>query len=185
MDIPITLRSFLRMDQSAEQHWLPAARRGERWALEQLYHAYQAQIYSFCYRLLRCADDAEDATQTTFTSAFRALPDFRGDSSLKTWLYRIAVNEATASLRRRRRVGAPIDEEAPVPDGAGSVVERIAVREAMARMKPEQRVVLGLRYWEAMSYAEIAEVLNLSLPKVKMRLHRAREAFRKQYEAER
>src|SRR5258708_4068165 len=114
------------MDQSAEQHWLPAARLGERWALERLYNAYQAQIYSFCHRLLRRVEDAEDATQTTFARAFRALPEFRGESSIKTWLYRIAVNEATSLLRKRRRATVFLDETVSVPDSARSVMERMA-----------------------------------------------------------
>src|ERR1044071_8425971 len=90
------------MHQPDEGTWLPAARRGERWALEIFYHAYSAPVRTLCYRLLGRIDDAEDAMQAAFVRAFRALPAFRGDCPLKAWLYRIAVNEAILMLRKRR-----------------------------------------------------------------------------------
>lgn len=165
-----------------EQAWLSAARRGEQWALERFYHAYQPQVYALCYRLLGRAEDAEDAVQATFVRAFRALPRFRGDSAPRTWLYRIATNEALGLLRRRKETPEWVEERHGAPDGAGAVVERLAVRAALARLSPDHRAVLVLRLWEELSYSEIAAVLGISLPAVKMRLNRAREQFRRQYE---
>jgi RNA polymerase sigma-70 factor (ECF subfamily) len=164
--------------------WLAAARRGEPWALEQLYHGHQPQVYALCYRLLGRADDAEDAVQATFVRAFRALPRFRGESSTRTWLYRIATNEALTMLRRRREAPELVDEIAGASEGTASVLERLTVRAAMTRLTAEHRAVLVLRLWEELSYAEIAAVLGISLPAVKMRLSRAREQFRKFYEEE-
>src|SRR5690349_2517084 len=156
---------------------LAAARRGEPWALEQLYHSHQPQLFALCCRLLERAEDAEDAVQATFVRAFRALPRFRGQSSIRTWLYRIATNEALSMLRRRRE-GADWQEESHgSPDGTGGVVERLAVRAALGRLTPEHRTILVLRLWEELSYEEIATVLGISLPAVKMRLKRAREQF--------
>src|SRR5258708_36211861 len=80
-----------RAEASDEQRWLPAARRGEPWALEQLDHCYQPQVYALCYRLLERVEDAEDAGQATFLRAVRALPRLRGESSARTWLYPIAT----------------------------------------------------------------------------------------------
>lgn len=165
-----------------EQAWLAAARQGEQWALEQFYHAYQPQVYALCYRLLGRTEDAEDAVQATFVRAFRALPRFRGDSAPRTWLYRIATNEALGLLRRRKDPHEWVEESHGAPDGAGAVVERLAVHAALGRLSPEHRAVLVLRLWEELSYSEIAAVLGLSLPAVKMRLNRAREQFRRQYE---
>src|SRR5579871_5370874 len=175
------VRLFPQMNALDERSWLPAARLGERWALEQFYHCYQAQVYTLCYRMLGRAEDAEDATQAAFVRAFRALPGFRAESSAKTWVYRIAINEALSLLRKRHHAPCPLEETSSVPDGTASVAERLAVGAAMVRVKPDQRAILVLRYWEEMSYEEIAEVLGLSLAAVKMRLNRAREEFRKRY----
>src|SRR5256885_1741092 len=91
-----------RAEEPDERRWLQSARRGELWALERLYQGYHAQVFALCSRLLGRAEDAEDAAQATFVRAFRALPGFRGDSSTRTWLFRIATNEALGMLRRRR-----------------------------------------------------------------------------------
>jgi RNA polymerase sigma-70 factor, ECF subfamily len=171
-----------QVDMTDEADWLAAAQRGEPWALERLYHRHQSQVYSLCLRLLQRPDDAEDAVQATFVRAFRALPRFRGQSSPRTWLYRIATNEALSMLRRRRDTPTLVEERVAAPDGAAGVVERLAVRAALARLTPEHRAILVLRLWEELSYEEIATVLSLSLPAVKMRLCRAREQFRKFYE---
>lgn len=172
-----------RAERSVEEaDWLGAARLGEAWALERLYHSYQPQLYALCHRLTGRSEDAQDAMQTAFVRAFRELPRFRGDSSLKTWLYRIAVNEAVGVLRKRRDPEALEEETARVSDGAGTVVEQLAVRAALARTCAAHRTILVLRFWEGLSYEEMALVLGLSVGAVKMRLHRAREAFRKHYE---
>src|SRR5690349_12762903 len=123
---------------------LAAARRGEPWALEQLYHSHQPQLFALCCRLLERAEDAEDAVQATFVRAFRALPRFRGESSARTWLYRIATNEALGILRRRRDVSPLEDGTVSLPDRSASVVERLAVRAALARLSPDHRAILVL-----------------------------------------
>jgi RNA polymerase sigma-70 factor (ECF subfamily) len=165
--------------------WLADAKRGDRRALELFYRDNHQQVYALCFRILGSADDAEDAMQAAFVRAFRALPGFRGQSSLQTWLYRIAVNEALQALRRRpssRTVAMP--EDAMCPDGSARVDERLAVRAAMAAMKPEMRVVIALRFWEELSYEEVAAVLGISLPAARMRIKRAREEFQRLYGAE-
>src|SRR5712692_9925169 len=171
-----------RAEAPDEQGWLTAARRGEPWALEQLYQCHQPQVFALCYRLLERVEDAEDAVQATFVRAFRALPRFRGDSTARTWLYRIATNEALGILRQRREWPSLDEGSVSFPDRAASVVERLAVRAAMARLAPDHRAILALRLWEDLSYTEIAAVLGISLPAVKMRLSRARAEFRKYYE---
>jgi RNA polymerase sigma-70 factor (ECF subfamily) len=177
----LSSRLLPRVDATAEPGWLAAARLGEPWALEQFYHAYQPPVYALCRRLLGRSDDAQDAMQATFVRAFRALPRFRGDSVPKTWVYRIAVNESVGMLRRRR--DAPEFEEDALGgrDGTASVVERLAVQATLSRMKESHRTILVLRFWESLSYDEIADVLGISMPAVKMRLNRARDEFRQSY----
>ena len=170
------------MDAANEIEWLPAARRGERWALEQFYGCYQSSVYTLCYRLLGRAEDAEDAMQSTFVRAFAALPRFRGASTARTWLYRIAVNEAVTLLRRRGSGPTTIEKETVQADGTGAVAGRLAVEGALTHVKPEHRTILVLRFWEELSYEEIAAVLGVSLPAVKMRLKRAKEEFRTCYD---
>jgi RNA polymerase sigma-70 factor (ECF subfamily) len=160
--------------------WLAAARGGESWALEQFFNLYQGQVYSLCFRLVGRAEDAQDATQTTFIKAFRSLPRFRGESGVRTWLYRIAINEAMSLVRSRRNTSDLADEPGPAPEPR--MVERLAVEAALTQVSADHRAVLVLRFWEGLSYEEIASVLQISLSAAKMRLHRARDEFRRCYE---
>ena len=170
-----------RMDASKERNWLAAAQRGEAWALEQFYEDYRHQIYTLCRRLVSRTEDAEDVVQSTFVRAFRALSGFRGDSSPKTWLYRIAVNECVTLLRRRRDTAELVEEEAGTADVVPTITSRMAVRSTLGRVRPDFRLILVLRYWEDLPYEEIAAILKISLPAVKMRLSRAKAEFRKYY----
>ena len=160
---------------------LVAAQQGDDAALEWVFRTYQRPVYTLCHRLLSRADDAEDATQATFVGAFRALSRFRGQSSLKTWLYRIAVTESLSILRRRRSLPDVLQDDVPVGDGAAAIIERTAVQAVMRAMRPEQRLVLVLFYWEDLSCEEISAVLGVSLSGAKMRLKRARDEFERQY----
>jgi RNA polymerase sigma-70 factor, ECF subfamily len=172
---------FMRTDLACEESWLASARQGDSRALEQLYEAYRRPIYALCFRLVGRREDAEDAMQAAFAQAFRSLGRFRGECALRTWIYRIAVNEATALLRGRSRTCAEIDLGDSGPDATEEAVRSLAVMAALEGIPPEQRAVLVLRYWEDLGYEEIAAVLRISLPAVKMRLSRAKAAFRKQY----
>jgi len=172
-----------RWEERETESWLAAARGGEAWALERFFNLYQAQVYSLCYRMLGRAEDAQDATQTAFIKAFRSLPRFRGESGVRTWLYRIAVNEAVSLVRSRRVTSDLTDESGPAPEPA--LVERLAVEQTLTQVTPDHRAVLVLRFWEGLSYEEIACVLQISLPAAKMRLHRARDEFRRCYEENR
>ncbi len=187
MERLIGLGIFSQSKTVDEQQWLDAARSGQEWALEQFFQCYQPAVYALCHRLLGRAEDAEDATQAAFVQAFVALPKFRGNSQVKTWLYRIAVNEALSLLRRRGNAPVELDETFPANlpgQEHENIQERLAVQRALAGLKPEHRAILVLRFWEDLSYEEIAAVLNARLPTVKMRLARAREKFQKQYEVE-
>jgi RNA polymerase sigma-70 factor (ECF subfamily) len=177
VDIAYAMPFLPRVEAAEETVWLRAARLGESWALERFYHSYQTQIYALCRRLLGGAEDARDATQVTFMRAFRELPRFRGESSARTWLYRIAVNESLTMLRKRRESPLPVDEESE-PAREPEILQRLTVQSALERTRPAHRTILVLRFWEGLSYEEISGVLGITLSATKMRLKRARDEFR-------
>ena len=185
MDTTFSVPFLPQVGALDEAGWLDAARAGEPWALEQLYQRHQGAVYALCHRLLGRTEDARDAAQTTFMRAFRQLPNFRGHSSLKTWLYRIAVNESLDLLRRSRRE-APLDDEIDIPDLDGRGPEALLsetqmnarIRRSVMSMSVNDRVVLTLRHFSDCSYEQIAEILDLDEKTVKSRLFDARRRLR-------
>jgi RNA polymerase sigma-70 factor (ECF subfamily) len=172
-------------------------RRGEAGAFEELVRTTAPRLLAVARRLLRSEQDAQDAVQDAFLSAFRALAGFDGQCQLATWLHRIAVNAALMRLRRaRRRPEASLDDLLPAFDETGhhlisvepwradalAVLERdevrSAVRAAIDRLPDSHRTVLVLRDIEELSTEETARALGLSPNAVKVRLHRARQALR-------
>jgi len=167
---------------------------------------FHQPIYSLVYRMMTDPADAADTTQEVFLKVFRGMKHFHGGSSLKTWIYRIAVHEA--SNRRRwwfRHKSKETSIEPPeaftesgvasaikdsLVDGADSPFDRVAHEEVRARVEEELRKVsepyrttLILRDLEEMSYEEIAEVTQVSLGTVKSRLTRGRQALRQRLTA--
>ena len=158
-------------------------RQGDRHAFEELVIAYQHRVFGVALRMLGNRAEAEEIAQETFLRAHRALPEFRGEARLGTWLYAIAsrlcLNRLAAPDRRLARgddealAAAPSHE----PDAAATLErsERdAALREAIAALPEERRIVVILRDLEGLSYDEIAEVLALEPGTVRSRLHRAR-----------
>jgi len=172
---------------------------GERAAFEEFVAAYQGLVYELSYRLLGDAEDARDATQETFLKVYRHVSTFRGDSGLKTWLYRIAVNQASNQRRwwRRRRRKDMVSLDIAPDDSRETLGDRIASRSAspeqvtldrererrmmvaLESLKHDYRVAVVLRDVQELSYEEIAETLGLSLGTVKSRIARGREELRK------
>jgi RNA polymerase sigma-70 factor (ECF subfamily) len=141
------------------------------------------------------AADAEDVAQEVFVRAHRALPSFRGESRVGTWLYRLAFNRAVDHRRRlRRRAEAPLEEtgaETALPAaGAGEDPYRAsrraevarAVRCALGRLSDRERAIVHLHYWLGHTVTEIGELLGLPAGTVKSHLHRGRERLRKELE---
>ena len=161
---------------------------------------FQQPIYGLVYRIVNDPADAADTTQEVFLKVFRGMKQFHGESSLKTWIYRIALHEAANRRRWWFRHKAketsiePAESEMPsaeyelqlaLADPADSPFENFAHHEVQQRVETELRKVpepyrttLILRDLEEMSYEEIAEVLQVSLGTVKSRLTRGREALR-------
>jgi len=155
-----------------------AAQTGDLWAFEELVRRHETRVYRVALRLLGSPDEAEDAAQEAFVQVWQALPAFRGESSVSTWLYRIVTNRCL-SLMEARRGYEPLSEryEAPTagPQRATETHDALAaLKKAVLHLTPEQRVPLVLRELEGRSYDEIAEILEISVPAVKGRLHRAR-----------
>jgi RNA polymerase sigma-70 factor, ECF subfamily len=155
-----------------------AAQNGDVDAFEELVRRYQTSIYRVALRMLGSRADAQDAVQETFVRAWRALPRFRHDSAISTWLYRIVTRRALDRIASRRSTGTldEVEVEAgPDPAQAAEHQERLrAVTGAIANLPPDQRAALVLREFEGLSYQEVAQVLGASVPAIKTRIHRAR-----------
>jgi RNA polymerase sigma-70 factor (ECF subfamily) len=179
----------------ADDELLAAARQGDAAALEALLVRYQPQIYRFGLRMCGNVEDAGDVAQESLISMARSLRDFRGDSSVSSWLYTIA--RRFCIKRRRRSKFAPAREEsldAPGTDAAQHLADpapgpeqtatnrelAAALTRAIDALDPAQREVLVLRDVEGLSAPEAANVLGISVDAVKSRLHRARAAVRQE-----
>lgn len=170
--------------EQQELLWIAAARRGDRNAFSKLVQAYQIPVYNLTYRMLGSAQEAEDAAQETFLRAYKRLSTYQPDKKFSNWILSIASHYCIDLLRRRRFQWLSVEDDPVVawlasneeqPDAAALRSERAEeVRALLERLDPSYRSPLVLRYWHDLSYKEIAEMLNLSEPAVKTRLHRAR-----------
>ena len=177
-----------------DQALVEAARGGDRRALEKLLERHQGAVYRFGMKMCGEPEDAKDVLQETLFAAARTLPDFRGASSVSTWLYTIARSFCLKKRRtskfapeRIESLEAQGEASTQVPDLGRSPEEDAAARqmkrvldEAIASLEPMYREVLLLRDVEGLPAAEVAEVLGLTVEAVKSRLHRARVAVREQ-----
>jgi RNA polymerase sigma-70 factor, ECF subfamily len=180
-----------------EERLIEGLRAGDDAAYEQLVRTFGPRLLAVIRRFLPSEDDGQDALQDAFLSAFKAIDRFQGDSSLGTWLHRIAVNAALMKLRsRKRRPERPIEDLLPrfLEDGhrehAGpawavshdtAVADRETrelVRRLIDQLPDSYRTILLLRDIEERSTEETAGILELSVANVKTRLHRARQALR-------
>jgi len=182
-----------------DEELVQALRSGVDQAYETLLERYQQPVYNLVYRLLDDPSDASDVVQEVFLKIFRSIGSFRGNSSLKTWIYRIAYNEAWNHRRwftrhKRQEVGLERDRDDDgglsfgdvLPDPGRSAFEIVSdrethalIEEALADLNPAFRAAVVLRDIEDFSYEEIAEVLDVSLGTVKSRILRGREALKK------
>jgi RNA polymerase sigma-70 factor (ECF subfamily) len=169
---------------------------GERAAYDLLVLKYQHKVVKLVMRYTRNPADAEDVAQEAFIKAYRALPQFRGDSAFYTWLYRIAINTAKNALvaRNRNPVSYRIDaqdgEDGPdllsrlrdpdTPEGLALTDEiRATVNAAIDALPEDLRTAIVLRELEGLSYEEIAAAMDCPIGTVRSRIFRAREAIDK------
>lgn len=173
-------------------------RAGEMDAFTELVEMYQPLVFSLTRRIVRDIEEARDVTQETFLKIYRHFDHFRGEASLKTWVCRIAVNQALNSQRwwkRRRReetrsldeqlaeeretLGARLTSNAESPEAAALTHERqMQLERALGALKSDFRIAVAMRDIEGMSYEEIASILEISVGTVKSRIARGREMLR-------
>ena len=155
--------------------------RGDRAAFGVLVERHQRRVYNLAYRMLGRPEDAADATQDTFVTAFRKLAGFRGSSAFTTWLHRVALNVCYDALRARKREQPGREDEGveppAAPDHAPASDDAIDVQRALLMVPEEFRAVLILHDVQGVPYEEIAEAIGAPLGTVKSRLHRGRVAL--------
>jgi len=182
------------VDREVDQELVERAQKGDKRAFELLVMKYQRKLARLLSRMVRDQAEIEDITQESFIKAYRALPQFRGESAFYTWLYRIAVNTAKNYLVARGR-RAPTttefsNEEAEgfedaellrdiaTPDAELQTKQiAAAVNKAVEALPEELRTAITLRELEGLSYEEIAQMMDCPIGTVRSRIFRAREAI--------
>lgn len=187
----------------AEDQFLERLRSGDVAAFERLVGEHTGDVYALLYRMTSDPEEARDLTQETFLRAFQSISRFRGDSNLKTWIYRIAVNQARNRWRwwrrRKREVTVSLDatderheqplaatlrnEDAVDPEQETLAKEREGqLRTALLGLRQSYREAVILRDVEGFSYEEVADTLQISLGTVKSRISRGRLELRRMLE---
>jgi RNA polymerase sigma-70 factor, ECF subfamily len=211
---PIALRGQIELEQVApatvveprvqiEAQFIERLKRGDAAAFETLVNERSGEIYGLLYRLTESSEEARDLTQETFLRAFKSIGHFRGESDLRTWIYRIAINQARNKWRwwRRRRRDATVSIDAPAPNGQPSLIGTLksdngnnperetlahererALRRALSSLKQVYREAVVMRDIEGFAYEEIAVALEISVGTVKSRLARGRQELRRKLE---
>lgn len=160
--------------------------RGDMAAFEEIYRAHAARLYSLALRMSGSEQDAEDLLQETFLQAYRKIGGFRGDSTLGTWLYRLAVNQCLDYLRSRQarmsRATELFDETEPAEviqeSGTIPAISRIDLDRAIARLPEGCRAVFVLHDVEGFAHQEVAAMLGISEGTSKSQVHKARLKLR-------
>lgn len=182
----------------ADLQLIDSLREGSEQAYEELLVRFQQPVYALALRLLDDQGEACDVVQEVFLKVFRNVANFRGQSTLKTWIYRITVNEAHNSRRwffRHRRAEVELDKspddsrswKETIPDRSRSPFDvafdreqHVMIEAALERINPIFREAVVLRDISDLAYEEIAEILGISLGTVKSRILRGREALREE-----
>jgi RNA polymerase sigma-70 factor (ECF subfamily) len=181
-------------DREADQALVERVQSGDKQAYGLLVSKYQRKLIRLLSRLIRDPAEVEDVAQETFIKAYRALPNFRGDSAFYTWLYRIGVNTAKNWLvanGRRTPTSTEIDSEEAELYAEGDLLrhtdtpehmmmsKQIAdtVNSAMEKLPDDLRTAITLREIEGMSYEEIAQAMDCPIGTVRSRIFRARDAI--------
>ena len=181
-------------DREIDQKLVERAQRGDTQAFGMLVEKYQRKLGRLLSRLIRDPAEVEDVVQESFIKAYRALPNFRGDSAFYTWLYRIGINTAKnylVAMGRRPQVAADIEIEDAENFEDGNELRTMdtpetelmskeiaqTVNETVASLPEELRTAITLREIEGLSYEEIATLMNCPIGTVRSRIFRARETI--------
>jgi RNA polymerase sigma-70 factor (ECF subfamily) len=166
---------------------LRRARKGDERAFAVIVHAYERLVYTYVWRLVDDRLLAEDLTQDVFLRAYRGLPGFEGDSAFTTWLFQIAKNRVIDELRTKERKLQPLNiDDVPVPTLIEPLFEQAEPIQllwaAVGELTLDLRTALLLRDVVGLSYAEIADSLEITVATVKWRIHKARESVQAELE---
>lgn len=177
-----------------ESSLLIKAKEGNVQAFEELTRSYYSKVYNICYRMLNNSEDAYEQAQETFIKAYKYIKDFKGNCSYATWLYRIATNICLDFIRKNKNkktlsIEENISEDIKIKDrlvsespGPEKIAERnaqkLAIRQAIAKMNEKNRVIIILRDYMGLSYEEISDTVNIPVGTVKSRISRARSELR-------
>jgi RNA polymerase sigma-70 factor, ECF subfamily len=181
-------------DREIDQLLVERAQRGDKHAFELLVTKYQRKLIRLLSRFIRDSSEVEDVAQEAFIKAYRALPNFRGDSAFYTWLYRIGINTAKnylVAMGRRAPTSTGMDAEEAEDLGESELLQDVntpenqmmsrqvaeTVNQTLEKLPEELRTAITLREMEGLSYEEIASVMNCPIGTVRSRIFRAREAI--------
>ena len=182
---------------TSDEQIVERALAGEAEAFGEIVRRWERKIFALTFGMLGSAEDARDATQETFLSAYRNLGGFRGEAKVSSWLHRIAVNQCISRQRRayvRSETGIEDEIEtggerflaSPAKASPAVVAERSergdAVRRAVAALPPELREVVLMKEFEELTFQEIADALKIPLSTVKSRLYTALKQLRMRLE---
>jgi RNA polymerase sigma-70 factor, ECF subfamily len=181
LTVPVAMTS---QDAEADNSIVDRYLAGDMTAFDELMIRYERQIYRVCYRFVNNRDDAMDLAQEVFIKAFEHLPNFRRESSMKTWLYRIAMNHCINHVKKNAREFVQITEN--VGSMSASVHSEMEEREKreqfrllVKRLPPKQKAILEMRIHEQLSYEEIATMSGRSISTIKASVFFALEKLRK------
>jgi len=180
-------------EREIDQQLVERVQQGDKNAFDLLVLKYQLRVSKLVSRFLRNPSDVPDVVQEAFIKAYRALPNFRGDSAFYTWLYRIAINTAKNHLvsQSRKSPANSIDAQEAEDYGASEWLNEYAsperealadeletvIHQAMSDLPPDLREAITLREIEGLSYEDIAKVMDCPIGTVRSRIFRAREAI--------
>jgi RNA polymerase sigma-70 factor (ECF subfamily) len=185
-------RAEARISNSQEAEAIRQAQRGDPSAFELLYRAHSPRVFALCLRMLKNTAEAEDLTQETFLTVFRAIGTFRGRSAFSSWLHRVTMNcvlmrirrkaPATVSLeeivKRSEEIGSPCKELSQSDLRLKGLLDRISIEKAIAQLPAGLRAIFVLYDLFGCEHREIAELLDCSAGTSKSQLHKARRRLR-------
>jgi len=181
-----------------EPLFIQQLKNGNREAFNQLVEKHKDGILNICYGFVKDAEEAEDITQEVFIEVFRTVSNFREDSSLFTWMYRIAVSRSLDAIKRKKsikraaffekRVNSEVAEY-EIENTESSTMrpdqtleqhqQQIFIELSLAKLTENQRIAFVLSHQDGLSYKEIAQIMDKSLTSVESLIHRSKQALRK------
>ncbi len=187
-----TCDSTRSTEQAQESSWISASQRGDALSFNRLVLKWEKTIFNVSLRMLQDREEAAEATQEIFLLAYKNIRRFRRDSRFSTWLYRIAINHCVTRARRRPQgIHQSLDEDGEdsrslerltvAESQAGELLraeQRLRVMAALSHLHAEQQAVIELKFFQEMTFEEIADTLSVPLSTVKSRLYSGLEMLK-------